>query len=165
MAWYKITEDCFVRTGISMHDEGTDFSPSCTDPPRSFRSGLVPWRSFLLIMVSLISIWNAFRASSGFLSWYKRSELGIRVAVFFSAASVAGAFSASFSSLSIPSSDQSCRWFTGGRNWKHEWCRWTTWMGLDIYSWRTGNDIVCNGLVLDDRRLSRYCEVSYQIRK
>ena len=29
----------------------------------------------------------------GILSWYKRSELGTRVAVFFSSATVAGAFS------------------------------------------------------------------------
>lgn len=59
-----------------------------------FEAGLYPGVVFYLSWLACV-IGSTFRVLIN-LSWYKRSELGIRVAVFFSAASVAGAFSAYF---------------------------------------------------------------------
>jgi hypothetical protein len=64
------------------------------------RGGSVSGNSILPIVVSLLLSNLTPLAKSKFLvtfappiSWYKRSELGSRIAVFFSAATIAGAFS------------------------------------------------------------------------
>ena len=54
----------------------------------------IPWSDLLSFMVrSHQTTFRGFQAN-GPSSWYKRSELGIRAAVFFSAASISGAFGA-----------------------------------------------------------------------
>jgi len=56
-----------------------------------FEAGLFPGVTYYLSWCVPLFTVN-FTYSSGYLSWYKRSEFGIRAAVFFSAATVSGAF-------------------------------------------------------------------------
>jgi len=54
-----------------------------------FEAGLFPGVSYLLSWCVAVI---ALNSNSAPFSWYKRSEFGIRIALFFSAASVSGAF-------------------------------------------------------------------------
>lgn len=62
--------------------------------------------------------------------WYKRSELGTRVAVFFSSATVAGAFSKCYlvfltlCRFDLTNNTPLCRWITCGSDIQHGWDRW-----------------------------------------
>jgi len=58
-----------------------------------FEAGLFPGVNYYLSWC--VSVWNHWRTLSvliSLFSWYKRSEFGIRAAIFFSAATVSGAF-------------------------------------------------------------------------
>ena len=69
--------------------------PRDTPPPGMrwllgvFEAGLFPGVSYLLSWCVAVI---ALNSNSAPFSWYKRSEFGIRIALFFSAASVSGAF-------------------------------------------------------------------------
>ena len=58
------------------------------------RGRFVPWCQLLSVMVSRYTTDHQRVNYSAYhiFSWYKRSEFGIRAAVFFSAATVSGAF-------------------------------------------------------------------------
>jgi hypothetical protein len=63
------------------------------------RGRFISWNRILPVVVGRVS-WHSPNLSSFsnvcvlILSWYKRSELGFRIAIFFSAATLAGAFGA-----------------------------------------------------------------------
>jgi hypothetical protein len=58
---------------------------------RRVRSRSIPWCQLLFVLVRSTQL-STFALIHGHNSWYKRSEFGIRAALFFSAATVSGAF-------------------------------------------------------------------------
>lgn len=60
---------------------------------RHVRGWVIPWCQLLSVMVCFIVVYFPGRLLSiREHSWYKRSEFGLRAAIFFSAATVSGAF-------------------------------------------------------------------------
>jgi MFS family permease len=95
----------------------------------NYFSGLMAARWFLGLAEA-----GLFPGVNYYLSaWYKRRELGIRAAVFFSAAALAGSFGGLLAAaISKPMDTTLLTTLTSSRS--NEGYRRKTWLGMDIYS-------------------------------
>lgn len=95
MASFKVTEGSLVSQVFLKVDFNSPFySRSCPRSTWRNRSRDVSWYRFLHFQVSALSVvvLESF-PYAGIRSWYKRSEMGSKIAFFFSSATLSGAFS------------------------------------------------------------------------
>lgn len=141
----------------------TERSPSLAFSPWTSGGRIIPWHRFLYLMASCIAPRD--RGLTMWDSWYKRSELGTRVATFFTSATIAGAFSEYTSS-----STHVCmsygpihhpRWSPGSRDFQHEWYCGKNGMVMDIHLGRPLYYTLCDRLVLDHPRFPGDGKISH----
>lgn len=94
-------------------------------------------------------------------SWYKRNELGTRVGVFFSSATIAGAFSAypGLHPCSECAETNALRRIARRCHTQHGRCRRKAWLGMDLHLRRTSHRRLRGSFVLHPLGLPRHREV------
>lgn len=95
MASFKVTEGSLVSQLFLNVDSNSPFcSRSCPRSTWRNRSRDVSWYRFLHFQVSAFSVVVPESSPyAGVRSWYKRAEMGSKIAFFFSSATLSGAFS------------------------------------------------------------------------
>jgi hypothetical protein len=86
---------------------------STTNPPWIVRGRHVSWNCLLYLKVRMVPFIKLHSNYDANLSWYKRSEMGSRLAIFFSSVTIAGAFSTCLVSHGLDSARTSTP-FEGG---------------------------------------------------